>query len=352
MADYKSLPLDKAKIDGSIRAFPGVKEVRGPIAGKGLDAYEVDVEGQEQCATLHIMFKADGLITLHHKLGKNQVLSEGLAQHVAEQCPLPKLYEPRPLSLKKISEDDWQFLQDSLTAEGFLLTKEAHDHAERFKVQGENHQDFVFIHRFKTGSFLMQGKARFAYAKVVECLNYSATEPQQRKELIDSQLNTLAIKDTDSTTLLRDLAQMLPRAFDKMPPALHGMLAPSLLVNTISIDLPDYAIFVMPALKCLEGGVKDIFYRKKFPPKVQRYQLGDHFSSDGKMMQATKSVIKCSNTCDAAERMYSVFGVHRNGLMHVNMLIAMSKIVPTQQDARNIVNNALRAIDDAYAMIP
>ena len=71
-------------------------------------------------------------------------------------------------------------MQECLTEDGFKLDKEHLDHGERFKVTGPG-KDHVYLHRYYTGAFLMQGKTRGVYSAVVNALSYTKTE---QKELI------------------------------------------------------------------------------------------------------------------------------------------------------------------------
>lgn len=348
MSDYKGLALDKAKIAAAIAGFPGIEKVEGPTSGKGFDHYNLTIEGQPEKASLQVHYRADDLITLHYKVGKNQTASEQVAKHVAEHCQLGKVYEPKPLSLKKLSKDAWDFLLESLKADEFILTEEPLDHGLRFKVQGKSHTDVVYIHYYKTTNFLLQGQPRLAYAAVVHALTYGGAE---QKELIDSQLKTLPITNTDSTNLLNDLEQLIPNAYPKMHATLATMLAPALLVNKISVDLGDYTIFVMPALRALEGCIKDVFGKKGFFGANGSYKIGDQFDNTGTVVALTRGAVKCNATCDAAEKLFTVFKAHRNGLMHVDTGIATTRVIEKQQEAKEIVYAALYAMNDAYALV-
>lgn len=347
MADYAGLSLDRSKIEATIRSFAGNKSSSAPTEGKGYKAYTIEVDGQVK-ALLHVFERGDGKFTLKFKVGKNQTLSEAVAMHVAGECACDSVVT-KPLSLKAVSAEDWVFLKDCLTADGFKLDKEYLDHGERFKVTGPGN-DHVYLHRYNTGAFLMQGKTRGVYSAVVNTLSYTTTE---QKELIDSQLATVNIKGIESTTLLAELEGRIPSAWSKMDETVKTILAPALLVHKLLADLPDYSMMVFPALRGLEGSIKDLFGRKGYM-LGSKLNIGDQFDSTNKKITAgVKAKIgNCQGTSDATEMMYNVFSKHRNGLLHVDNVLSTTRIIEKQSEAAEIVDQALYVIEQAYAKVP
>ncbi len=346
VADYSGLVLEKSAIEAAVHAFPGNTNHAAPTEGKGFKCYTIEVEGQEK-ALLNVYERGDGKFTLTFKTGKNHQLSEQVAKHVAEQCACDPVVT-KPLSLKSISEADWTFLQESLVADGFALQEEPLEHGKRFKVAGPG-KDHVYLHRFNTGAFLMQGKTRGAYSAVVQALSYTGTE---QKELIDSQLATINVKGVESNTLLTELEGRIPSAWQKMDETVKTILAPALLVHKMSVDIPDYSLMAFPALRGLEGAIKDLFGRKGYY-LGSKLNVGDQFDSTSRHVKAdVKAKIgNCADTSEAAELVYSVFSKHRNGLLHVDNVLATTRIIEKQSEAAQIVDQSLHAIENAYAKV-
>lgn len=345
MGDFSGLVLDGSKIDGAIRSYAGISSIDGPTAGKGFHAYEVEVPGQPK-AMLQVFARADGLFTLKYKLGKNQALSEAVAEHVAEVCRCEK-QGSKPLSLRSISVEDWKFLKEVLAEDDFRLDVEPHEHAERIKVSGPG-RDQVWIHRYTNGRFLMQGRARNAYSAVVNCLSYTQTE---RQELIESQLANVPVTVADCQSLMTDLEQRLPEAWPKMDETVKTILAPALLVHKLSADLPDYSMMVFPALRGMEGCIKDLFAMKGHVLGT-KLSIGDQFDQGTRRVTAlVRAKLACPVTCEAAELIYDLFSVHRNTLMHVDSVLATTRIVEKQMEAAEIVDSAFHVIDAAYARL-
>lgn len=347
MADYSGLTLDGSKIEAAIRSFAGNKNNSVPAEGKGYKAYTIEVDGQPS-ALLNVFERGDGKFTLQFKSGKNHPLSEAVAKRIADECACDPVVT-KPLSLKALSAEDWVFLQECLAADGFKLDKEHLDHGERFKVTGPG-KDHVYLHRYNTGVFLMQGKTRGVYSAVVNTLSYTKTE---QKDLIDSQLATVNVKGVESMTLLTELEGRIPSAWPKMDETVKTILAPALLVHKLSVDLPDYSMMVFPALRGLEGSIKDLFGRRGHMLGA-KLNIGDQFdSTNKKVTAAVKAKIgNCQGTSEATEMMYNVFSAHRNGLLHVDNVLATTRIIEKQADAVEIVEFALYAIEKAYAKAP
>ncbi len=347
MMDYSGLTLDRSKIDTAVCSFVGNKNSSAPTEGKGYKAYTIKVDGQAN-ALLNVFERGDGKFTLQFKVGKNQALSEAVAKHVADECACD-LAVTKPLSLKAVSAEDWSFLQECLKTDGFKLDKEPLVHGERYKVTGPG-KDHVYLHRYNTGAFLMQGKTRGVYSAVVNTLSYTKTE---QKELIDSQLATVNIKGIESTTLLTELEGRIPSAWPKMDETVKTILAPALLVHKLSADLPDYSLMVFPALRGLEGSIKDLFGRRGHM-LGSKLNIGDQFDSANKKVTAAvrAKIGNCQGTSEATEMMYNVFSLHRNGLLHVDNVLATTRIVEKQAEAAEIVDLALYVIEQAYAKAP
>lgn len=345
-AEYGGLSLDGASIAAAIRGFPGNKNAAAPVDGKGFKTYEIEVEGLA-AGMLQVFERNDGTFTLNYKLGKNRELSAQVAKHVADSCKKAREVA-KPLSLKFISEDDWSFLQETLIDDGFKLEPEPLAHCVRLKVSGPG-KDHVWIHRFNTGSFLLQGKTRSAYSAVVNSLSYTKTE---RKELIESQLATMSVTIADCGSLMADLEQRIPEAWGKMHETLKTILAPALLVHKLSADLPDYSLMVFPALRGMEGCIKDLFARRGYVLGT-KLNVGDQFDNATKKVTATvQAKLKCVATCEAVEAIYRSFSDHRNGLLHVDSVVATTRIVEKQSEAAEIVDAAFYLIEKAYASTP
>ena len=63
--------------------------------------------------------------------------------------------------------------------------------------------------------------------------------------------------------ILDELQSALPHAYDFLHQKTKSVLTPSLALRRINIELDDYSLFVMPALRGLEAYIKQLFAKKK-----------------------------------------------------------------------------------------
>jgi hypothetical protein len=346
MVDFQALHLDAGKIKTAVYSFPGSKIVSGPNSKGRFEEYEIQTCEKELVALLHVHPRGDGRITLQWKVGKNQPLSMKVAEHVVKHSSVVK-HEAGPLGLSNITEEEWGFLLDSLKEEGMTLTHEPHQHADRYKVLAAG-TDHVFIHRYNTGRFLMQGRAVNAYGKVVDSLSYVS---DQKKEIIAAQLATVEVKDVSSDGLLAELEQRMPSACKILNDTVKCIFAPSLALTKLAIDLPDYSALTHPALRGLEACIKDLFLRHSISIQP-KYGVGGQFSSSGTLIRAVKAQVGCLHTVGALESFYKIYHQHRNSLFHADSTTVTSRLLDKRQDAVDIVNSVLFTVEKGFEAIP
>jgi hypothetical protein len=102
----------------------------------------------------------------------------------------------------------------------------------------------------------------------------------------------------------------------------------------------------------MEGCIKDILGRKGYVPAGNKLSVGDQFDQHKKVAAAARVQIGCTATCDAVEKIYSHFSIHRNGLLHVDWVLGTARIVEKQAEAVEIVDSSFHVIEQAYASIP
>ena len=347
MSEFTGLTLDVAKIADTIKTYPGVVRVEGPTQKGKASEYAIHSAPGTPVALLHVYHRDDGRTTLQPKVGQNQELSSAIARHLVQTVSMERR-EPRPLSLKFISEDNWQFLLDSLRELGLSVEPQQHADAERYRVSA-GRKDDVLIHRYKTtGSFLMQGKALGAYSHVVSVLAYIDGE---HKALVDAQLSTVRIEGITSELLLKELEQRMPDAFSRISETTRCIFAPALGAAKIHVDLTDYSLFTHPVLRGLEACIKELFSSKGVSVD-RRAGVGAHFDQVGAMLPESKALVSCIATCTAIEQIYAPYATHRNSLFHADSNPVTTRIIDNRGEAVEIIDSALFTVQRAYAQLP
>ena len=345
MSDFKKLTLDLTKIEAAVREFAEGRAVGGPVK-KGT-ALEYEVEGPEgqPSALLHVFQRDDGTVTLHPKVGKNQEMSLLLANHVAERAAR-KTYEQRPLSIKNIPTELWGVLLEVLRESGFELEEQPLQHGVRFRVKA-GVGDEVFIHHYANGSFLMQGKPWNAYGMVVSVLSELSDD---KRPLIEAQLQTYSITGITSDGLLSELEQRLPAACSMLGEGIKCMFAPALAFLKLDIDLPDYSAFAHPVLRGTEACIKQLLLSKGGYEVKKQEGLGSYFDHD-RLKSGVRLKMGCQKSIVAVENLYGLYNTHRPGLFHADGVPEMSRLVESRKDVVALIESVFHTVESSYREI-
>ncbi|MBN3731866.1 type II toxin-antitoxin system RnlA family toxin [Burkholderia sp. Tr-20390] len=343
----KSLNLDQAAIEAAIHEFARDcgGEVAGPTAKARFDEYQLIVDGHKP-ALLHVYKKNDGSTTLMSKVGQNQELSERLAEHVASMTTRVPVTN-KPLTLGNLSSDTWDFLREYLAEKECKITDEPLDHGVRIKVVGPQ-RDQVYLHRYNTGKFMMQGRPMAVYAMVASTL---CELHGDKREVLEAQLEVVPVHTTVEG-LYDELRQHVPTAADYLGDTGCAIIAPALALAKIAVELPDYSSVAFPALRGLEFYMKQHLVDNEYPVSPKR-GLGEYFTSQGALLSGCATKIGCMPTVRALEKSYALHNQHRNSLFHADGQVpAMTRVIDDKQQAVDIVYEVLRTIETTYAAIP
>lgn len=344
---YKSLNLEQVNIGEAIHQFAqehGGKVV-GPIEKPRFDEFQLCIEGQKP-ALLHLYKNKDGSTTLMPSVGQNQALSEELAKYVVAITSRQDA-ERRPLTLGSLPQDTWDFLREILESNGCEIQDQPLQHGVRISVIGPQ-RDQVFLHRYNSGKFMMQGRPMAVYAMVSSLL---AELHEDKREVLQAQLEVVQV-GTNLDDLYEELQQHLPTAAAYLGDTGCAVIAPALALVKIAGALPDFSFVAFPALRGLELYMKQLLVDNQHPVSAKQ-GLGAFFTQQGALLSGCAAKIGCSSTIYALETSYALHGKHRNGLFHADGQIpAMTRIVEEKREATDIVYNVLRTIEVTYAAIP
>jgi len=335
-SNFSDLRLDSDRIENAVRSYA----TDGKVSVKTTDKYtQYDVVLPDaEPAKIQVFLKNNGKVTLHTKVGTNTELSCLIAEHIVKECVAVE-YVQKPLSLKFLSEEAWKFLISHLKDDWkFSVEEKVIQHAQRFDVR-KSKGDEVFLHRYNTGSFVMQGKARQVYGIVASCL---CDLVEDKRKVIEAQLESYSVQDIKTDDILKELAELAPTASEVLGETGIAILSPSLAFIKLDISLTDYAAFVHPALRGLEGYLKSILahYDYTVPNSAG---FGDYLPH-GKAKPSLKA--KCAaSDIEALEESYAVYHKHRNSLFHVDAQIVTTRIIENRQEAINIVMEIMRTLE-------
>jgi hypothetical protein len=129
------------------------------------------------------------------------------------------------------------------------------------------------------------------------------------------------------------------------------IFAPALALTKLAIELTDYSAFTHPALRGLEGCLKDLFMSEGIVVD-RKTGVGAHFDKNGQLQSVSRAAIHCSATAVALELLYSPYNVHRHSLFHADATTISTRTIDNRREAIEIVDNVIQTVEKAYAQLP
>lgn len=304
------------------------------------------VASGENTASLNVYHVNDGTTTLQYKTGANQDLSLQIATFIKENCSV-KVFNSNSFYLKAIRKEDFDLLIEFLSEENNIESDEVHSNNHRVvKVKG--HQgDNITLHHHINGSFQAQGKPKLLFNDTIFLLS----ELMPFKEVISSQLEFYETNLT-SADFIGELKIKLHFSSQYLDDKIKSIISPSLLADKISVEFEDYSILAFPALRGLEGVIKQLFAEKGIIIN-NKDGFKDYILNRGTnsiLTDLAKESVKCVKTQNAICSMYAFYNAHRHSIFHVDGTIATTKIL-NYQEAMYIINESLSLIENSFISI-
>jgi hypothetical protein len=344
---YSNLNLDQARIPNLLAtALPG--GTVGPLVPKG-KYHECTLEREGKQGLIHFYFNKDGTTTIQTKVGKNPDISVLVAEHVKKSA----LIDERAnfsLALKSLTTENVGLLMDYLREEASAsitttaLTKQPKH--TMYRAQGKQGDTLVFKH-FANGTLQVQGKPLHLYRETIAFLS----EYLSLEDVVKSQSDVYRVA-IDARMVRDELEAFLPTAHAFLGQTLTKILSASVTLRKIDVTLDDYSAFVFPALKGLEGYIKKLFATKGIA--IQRGEgFKDYFERNATrssfiLTQDARGQIGCARTCDAIQKCYTIFNIHRHRLFHADAISDASRIISTREEAIALIDMVLAEIESSF----
>lgn len=340
----KGLSLDRGKLTETIEQLREKYEISIAEKPNGLFIYKFTATGIPQ-ASLNIYNIKDGTTTLHYKTGANQELSLEIANLIKNNCSI-KEFKSNSFYLKAIRNEDFNVLIEFLGEENTIESDDETKNHRIVKVKG--HQgDTITLHKHSNGSFQAQGKPRLLFNDVI----FMLSELMPFKDIISSQLEFYESNLT-SGDIIGELEIRLPVSWNHIEDKIKSILSPSIAITKMDIQFDDYSFFAFPALRALEGVMKQ-FFKSNGILISNKDGFGDYIYNRGLqtiLTDITKEQIKCPNTQKAICDIYSYYSANRHSLFHVEGTIVNTKVL-TYQEARHIIDYTINLIENSFISI-
>ena len=346
---FKNLNIDRNKIDETIQRWAGLDSKPEPLK-KGAGAhYCITKDGRE--IRLIMYFKNDGTTSIDPTAGKNREISKELAEYIKDKCLITDR-KSFSLSFKDVSDEDFSLLLEFLTKEleANVTEDNRSDIRRLLRVKGRL-KDEIVITYYNNKTVLVQGKPLKLYIEIklffYEILSF--------EQVVKTESDTYKV-DLNVAEIRHELESYLPTAFSFLDDRLIRILTPSLSLAKLDIQMEDYSSFAFPALKGLEGYIRQLLKFKGNDGGVKNAnKLGSLFKEDVNdyswLQDFAKSDIDCDATCSALEKSYNFWKSKRHPYFHVDRHIQMTPIIWNKGDAEAIIHEALTLIEKTYSEI-
>lgn len=346
MGDFKDLKIDRSKIEEAITSsFNGTVKIKGKHAINQGHKYILDVEGAE--ALLNVFDNKNGTTSITHSLGKKPEISLTIAENIKAQCSFP-VTTVSSFYIAKIAPSDLKVMFEFLEERGAKVDEEKKVNGGIQKRITGRQGDHLVFKCYNSESLQIQGKALSLFYDTIEILS----ELLPFKDVIAEQLKYYNANLT-TADLIGEMQNRIPAAYSHLHDKIKSIIAPSIaLMKVQSIELPDYSSFAFPALKGLEGILKqllpdDLVFRAEegFKP----FFKGDFKTNKSFLLPEIKDKLTPS-AASFVENGYNYYKTHRHLIFHANAVIEATPLL-SRHDAEVITNKVLDMINDFYASV-
>ncbi len=340
----KSLTLDRSRIETIFQEHFSEFTVKKEDKANNLYIYKFN-SSDSKTASLNVYYNIDGTTTLMYKTGANQELSQSIAQTVVKHCSIIE-HKVGKFYIKAIREQDVKAVLDFLKEDGGdVFENKPFAQGTKYKVRGIQ-GDEITIHHYNNKALMIQGRPRKLFSDVIVLLG----ELLPFKEVIEEQLKFYNINVT-SADAIGELENRMPEAGKYLEDKLKTILSPCLVFKKIDVPLDDYTAFAFPALKGIEGVLKQIFREKGII--ITKEGFGEYIENKAlnvSLIGEAKEKFKNIKTASAICNLYSFYNAQRHPLFHVDGLVASTKTL-SRGEALNLIESALNLIENSIQTI-
>jgi hypothetical protein len=347
--DFKDLNLDRSKIDEAIKECSGPGSQISCIK-KG-NGYHHTIKKNGKEALIIFFFNKGGTTTLNCNVGKNPELSLEIAKGIKDKTLITQK-KSFSLAFRDVEEENFNLLKEYLSelkAINFEDTpSEVRSKIIRYKSP---YGDEITITYYSNKTLMIQGRPLYLYTEIkLFFYEILSLEDVVKKENETYEIN-ITTKD-----IRNELEGFIPNAFRFLDEKIIKVLTPSIFLNKLNVELEDYSAFLFPALRAMEGYMRQLIRIKGKTPQVRNVnKIGSLFNDpqDGnyQLLDFAKDDIACLATCNALEITYSFWQSKRHPLFHISKIYETTPIVYRKDQAEALLLEILKTVEDTYSKI-
>lgn len=212
-------------------------------------------------------------------------------------------------------------------------------------------QDKITVNHYDTEKLMVQGKPQTLFSSIVTYVT----------ELVDIEeipkiFNQTYKLNIDKDNVKNEFRYYLPNSYNKFNAKMEKVLHQAVYNLNISGDMFDGTFLVQPAMRVLEGHLKQIVIEKQIAPdnKYIKRNGFDFFESKGSKYQLKSEHVGTASSAEIAYlgRCYTFYHNNRHILEHWDDPTApldTTKVIDCNQ-AHDLIKRTLEVIDDFYSI--
>lgn len=335
---HKNLALNADMIPQELKAFCGgeISIVPHGVAKH----YSFTKDGNQCCVVAYT--KNNGTVTLDSN-GKNGDVAEQAIQHLVQRLTLGN--KPFVVSLENFTQEKFEELLAYLKEDvGATVSDKdsGRENAKAYYVAGKN-GDAITITLYDTGTLLFQGRPLLLATSIVE---YISDDASVSHEAVLKCAGEVFGSVADPKTATTELDAKYPNAAQLAGPRLKSMLLTAIGMRGVPLVMQDYSVIPFPALKALEGFMKQSVLREcneEWSDFKDKFDLAPPLKY--KLKTGVESALGCPVTSAMLNECYSHYCAHRHGTFHAQAEDAATRIIPNRLQAMGILDTALDMIE-------
>lgn len=345
--EFKNLSLQRECIEGCLSDF-GVENVSYKPANASGSEKHLRGKYQGQDVLVRIFENKNGSTTIGHATGYDKELFEILASELVSRCcySADKNFN---LSIPKFEKADFDGLESYLESVGAVkehVNELTYGSQTRWKGGSG---DTLSITRFHNNTVQFQGRhaelASYAWDYLINVLSLESA--------VTKQIDTFKV-DTTVEIIRSELEGKIPAAHQYLDNVVRKQLSSALVLYKVDIPMEDYGAVAFPALRGLEGFIKQVFQKVGFK-LTDKDSIGLYFDQAVTGRHALRQDYAAhagQPYADVLADSYTLYANQRHGLFHMDVSVETSRVLGSAQDARRVVDEVFVNIEQACRKLP
>jgi hypothetical protein len=346
MATYKGLRLRVDEIEACLTAF-GVSSL--VIADENESGKTKRVTGRlGQAEVFARLFLTDKGVTIGAGTGKDPAVFEAIADEIVDKCSYGGKQSIN-LSIKPVSAAAVDQVEHFLIAEG--ATRQFADDATAVRVvkrwQGPRGDKLAITYFPTTNRVLLQGVNAHLASMVLDM--FRVLLPSE----VSLEMDIDAFEIPVSVAVAKEQAEArLPHSHGWISESVRRQLSSALVLCQTAANLEDYAVVAFPALRGLEGFIKQVYCAAGSRP-AENVMIGEWFEkrAGAWAMCAMPALHVGALREPILAAAYGIYHAQRHSLMHMSFDPAATRELENLDEARQIVNQVCDFIDSSCAKL-